>query len=265
MNEKEYRQHPGISRSELWMLRELRTPEKFLYALQNPEAPTPAMIFGQVLHKLLLEPFTFGDEFVIAPAVDRRTKEGKAVYAEFLEQKGDRIGIAKEDFDIATAMVQKALATPFVSRLLKGEREKPIFWTDEATGIECKARLDVLTEIGGEPVIVDYKTTSDASDEGFARSAVKYGYDLQDAFYSEGIKALTGKQPKFIFIAQEKIAPYALNIFEADPLMYRRGYDMFRELLGQYRECSDTQNWYGYLGPDNRINMLALPAWALKE
>ena len=44
MTEKEYRQHEGISRSQLWKIRE--SPEKFKYAMENPEEPTPALPGG---------------------------------------------------------------------------------------------------------------------------------------------------------------------------------------------------------------------------
>lgn len=265
MTELEYRQAPGMSRSTLWKLRELGTPEKFKHYLDNPEDPSPAMVFGQVLHKLLLQRDAFLDDFAVAPPVDRRTKAGKAEYEKFLEIKGDRIEICRADYETAVEMVKKVLSVPYVPRLLRGDRERPIFWTDEISGIACKARLDVLTEVSGAPVIVDYKTTNDASDVGFARSVIKYGYDFQTAYYSEAVKALTGISPRFVFIAQEKTAPYAVNIIEADALTIQRGYDTFRELLELYKECSESGNWYGYLGPENRINMLALPAWALND
>ena len=77
MTEKEYRQHPAISRSELWRIRE--SPQKFKYFREHPPEPTPALLFGQVFHKMLLEPDTFGEEFVVAPEVNRRTKEGKQI------------------------------------------------------------------------------------------------------------------------------------------------------------------------------------------
>lgn len=264
MTEKEYRSHPAMSRSTLWKLKLLGTPEKFLYSQEHPEEPTPALIFGQAAHKLLLEPDGFDGAFIVNPGFDRRTKEGKAAFADFCAAKGDRTELSPEDFETIKAMAAKAKETPFISRLLEGEREKPLFWTDEDTGLQLKARLDVLTEIGGELVIVDYKTAGDASGEKFAKDAVNYGYDLQVAFYTEAVKATTGKTPRFIFIVQEKAAPYALNIFEAEPMMLQRGYDLMRELLGLYKECSETGNWYGYLGPDANINMLTLPAWAYK-
>ena len=83
MTEKEYRQHEGISRSQLWKIRE--SPEKFKYAMEHPEEPTPALLFGQMVHKLVLEPDTFDEEFIVAPEVDKRTKEGKAAWAQFEE------------------------------------------------------------------------------------------------------------------------------------------------------------------------------------
>ena len=69
MTEKEYRAHPAISRSELWRFHE--SPQKFKYAKDNPPAPTPALLFGQVFHKLALEPETFSEEFIAAPAHKR--------------------------------------------------------------------------------------------------------------------------------------------------------------------------------------------------
>ena len=265
MTEREYRNHEGISRSELWRLNPDNggTPEKFKWAQEHPEPATPALIFGQVVHKLLLEPDTFFEEFAVAPAVDRRTKDGKAAYAEFLAGLNARQEIKLEDMAKAMDMVKVLRETPFVSALLDGaETEKPLFWTDSDTGEACKVRLDALTEIGGDPVIIDYKSTGDASAEGFIRSALKYGYDFQSGMYCEGVKVLTGKTPRFVFIAQEKEAPYSVNVLEADSQFILRGADKFRELLGIYHECNLTGNWYGLMGPDPVITSLMLPAWA---
>ena len=56
-----------------------------------------------------------------------------------------------------------------------------------------------------------------------------------------------------------------MNIMQADEVFVRRGADLFRELIGIYHDCKKTGNWYGYLGPYNMINNLALPAWLAKE
>lgn len=262
MTESEYRRQEGISRTELWRLRE--SPEKFKWYQEHPEPPTPALLFGAAVHKMLLEPETFDTEFAVAPEVDRRTKDGREAYSAFLAAFEGRSVISQADFDKAVEMARKAVDAPFVKKLLAGEREKPFYWTDDLTGEPCKIRVDCLTTIGGKPVIVDYKTTADASTDAFMRSAINYGYDFQAGMYCEGVEKATGQKPLFVFIAQEKTAPYAVNILQADELMVKRGYDIFRELIGIYHECKTTGNWYGYLGAYNVINNLSLPAWLAK-
>ena len=49
MTEKEYREHPAVSRSELWRISE--SPEKFKFYRDNPQEPTPTLIFGQLFHR----------------------------------------------------------------------------------------------------------------------------------------------------------------------------------------------------------------------
>ena len=265
MTEKEYRQSEGISRSELFLL--TQSPEKFKWAQEHPEDPTPALVFGQAAHKMVLEPHGWHDEYAVAPTVDRRTKEGKQAWLDFLEEAGDKTVISAEDFGTICEMAGTAWGNHFIKKLLEGPKEKPIFWTDDLTGETCKVRLDCLTEIGGKDVIVDYKTTADASTEAFMRSAIKYGYDFQAAMYMEGLNAtkLDKKETVFVFIAQEKTPPYAVNILQADEVFLRRGRDIFRQLIGTYHDCKQSGNWWGYLGPYNMVNNLALPAWLAKE
>ena len=114
-------------------------------------------------------------------------------------------------------------------------------------------------------MIVDYKTTTDASPSAFSRSCVNYGYDFQAGMYCEGVEKCLDIKPRFVFIAQEKDPPFAVNVLEADEEMIQHGKDIFRELLGIYHECKTTDNWYGYLGPKPVISRLSLPAWATNE
>lgn len=263
MTEQEYRKHPAISRSELFNISE--SPEKFKYYQEHPEEPTPALVFGQLFHAMALQPETVAEQFAVAPNVDRRTKEGKKEWLEFQEMSKGWTVVTEDMIEQATAMCEALNRNEFVKKLLKGEKEKPFFWVDEMTGEECKCRTDVLTEVGENLIIVDLKSTDNAETEAFMRSAIKYGYDLQSAMYSEGVKVSTGREPLFVFIAIEKKPPYAINILQADKLLIRRGYDLFRELIGIYADCKKTDNWYGYLGKYNQINNLALPAYLAKE
>lgn len=263
MTEREYRAHPAVSRSELWRLTE--SPEKFQYHREHPKPPSPALVFGQLLHKIVLEPDTFHEEFAVIPLVDRRTKEGKEAYQAFLEYAAPRTVVTADMVRQAGEMREAVLANGYAARLFEGARETPWFWQDELTGEECKCRTDVTVEIGGLPLIVDLKTTGNAATDPFTRDAIKYGYDFQAAMYREGVRASTGKECGFVFVVVEKEPPYSINILQADPLFLRRGVNIYRELLDIYHECRVTGNWWGYLGKGNNINSLSLPPWLARE
>ena len=261
MTEKEYRSHPAISRSELWRMHE--SPEKFKWFKDHPIEPTPSLLFGQVVHKLLLQPESFNQEFVVAPAVDRRTKAGREEYDVFLSGVGDRTVVSKDDYDKAMEMVTAVRMNPLALKLLCGKKEVPFFWTDEYTGEACKCRLDCLTEIDGNYVIVDYKTTGNAQTDSFGRNDVfKFGYHFQAAMYSEGVMRGMGlsERPKFVFIAQEKTEPYAVNVMAISDNVMLSGLDKYRELIGMYHQCKALDVWFGYNGM-GELNEVLLPKW----
>ena len=75
MTNKTYREHEGVSRSELNIIL-TKSPLHFKYAQENHEEETIALLEGRAAHKLILEPESFTEEFAIAPKCDRRTVEG---------------------------------------------------------------------------------------------------------------------------------------------------------------------------------------------
>ena len=263
MTEQEYRQHPAISRSDLFKIKE--SPEKFKYHMDNPESPTPSLIFGQLFHAMALQPETVDEQFVIDPKINKRSNAGKDEWKAFLEANEGKTIITDDMYQLATEMCKALYANEAARKLIDGEKEKPFFWIDELTGEECKCRTDVITKIGDLNIIVDLKSAESAATENFTKDAVKYGYDFQSAHYKTGVEKNTGKEYIFVFIVVEKKPPHAVNILQADELFIRRGYDIFRELIGIYHDCKQTGNWYGYLGKFNQINSLALPAWLAKE
>ena len=263
MTEKEYRAHPAISRSELFNISE--SPEKFKYYREHPEELTPALVFGQLFHSMALTPCETWKQFAIVPDIDRRTKAGKEVYAQFQEENEGKILVTYDMAKQAEEMCCALNSHDFAKKLLDGEREKEFFWTDELTGEACKCRVDVINKIGDTNVIVDVKSTDCAETDAFMRSAIKYGYDFQAAMYTEGVKANTKKDYMFVFIAIEKKPPYSINVLQADKLFLLRGYDLFREYIGTYHYCRESNNWYGYLGKHNLINVLGLPSYLAKE
>src|SRR3546814_8878287 len=94
----------------------------------------------------------------------------------------------------------------------EGESEVTLRWVDEATGLRCKARADRWNR--RRRYMADLKTTDDASERGFGRSVVNYGYDITHAHYCEGARACGEPVDKYLIVAQEKKAPYLAAVYE---------------------------------------------------
>lgn len=260
MTIKEYHEYPALSRSRLWHLRQ--SPQKFKYAEEHPETPTPALRLGAAFHKIALEPETFDQEYIIAPDTDRRTSEGKRIYAAFLEQAAQRTVITYEDVQTIIEMSRALMANPTAKYLVEtGLKEQSIFWTDKESGIDLKCRPDILIANDDLHVIVDLKSCNSADTDSFTKECLRLGYDVQAAMYSEGVQTKYPGEYAFMFIAVEKNPPYAVNIMEMDKLVVDYGYVRFRELLDLYAECKKNNDWYGFNGTQNIINKIQLPAW----
>ena len=249
MSQKAYREAEGISRSELFTIS--KTPLHFKYEQDNPKEDTKALSFGRAAHKYILEKDDFFNDFAIEPVVDKRTKAGKEEYQMFLCSLGEKESISMEDYQKILQMYDAIQSNPVAVALLTGEHEKDFFWNDDLTGERCKCRPDCLTEFEDKKYIVDYKTTDSCEDGHFERSCRKYGYKFQAGMYTEGVFQNTFEQYGFVFVAQEKTAPYAVRVYFCTPEFVAQGYDQFRQLIGIYHQCKTTGNWYGYEGPEN--------------
>ena len=264
MTENEYNEHSGIRRSDLWLMHD--SPEKFRYHMDNPETEkSPALLFGSAAHKHVLEPLDFSNEYAIAPIVDRRTKAGKEAWEQFCNENEGKIVISQDDFDTIDDMANAVMSCPLAMNMLQGEHEHPYFWNDPETDEECKCKLDVLHDEDGRLVVVDYKTTASAQTERFNSELFKYGYHVQAAMYTEGVQIAIGLdyRPGFVFVAQEKKAPYSVNVIEVSEDVMKYGDHVYHELLQMYHDCKEVDIWNGYVS--DVPNETQLPGWLQYE
>lgn len=247
MNDKDYSALPGIRRSDLAYM--AKTPLHFRYHMDHPEEPTPALIFGQAAHKFVLENDSFFDEFAFLPdGINRRTKEGKQQFADFMDACDGKTILSWETQDVLVGMRSALFENEQIRKILTSDHrvEVPFYWNDPETGEVCKVKSDILTEIDGYPFVIDYKTTTAADDRSFYKSCRMYGYDLQAGMYIEGINLCTMEDHRFAFIAQEKTAPYACRLVICDESFIDQGRAKFHDLLRQYHACKETDTWSGY-------------------
>lgn len=252
MTEREYNEAEGVRRSDLWKMED--SPEKYKWFLEHPVEQTPAMAFGIACHKMILEPESFGEEFAISPNVDGRTKEGKEIKARFAEENAGKTIISQDDSLVMADMEEALEKCKLANKLIrgKGETEVPFFWTDPETGEKCKVKLDRLVKYNRRWYVVDYKTTQCAETFRFNSDMWKLGYYMQAAMYTEGVmraKKLR-KRPGFLFVAQEKKAPYSVNVIEVSEEVMNAGIAKFHQLLDKLHTCKAIDQWPGYMNGD---------------
>jgi hypothetical protein len=176
-----------------------------------PRAPRieedPAQRLAQALHALVLEPARFAREYLVldrdspAPpveelpdALERRTWLASGEYAQLAG---------------AHDAIRAYPRAPLGALLDAGMKALSIYWSDEL-GRRWKARPDCFTD----EVVLELKTTGDVRPRAFARTRRRFGYDLKAAHYVQAVQRLTGRAPRFVFVAVELTAPHYVWVYE---------------------------------------------------
>lgn len=245
MTNSEYHEHAAISNTKLKVFAESRRLYRALHVDRTlRKEQTPDMLLGSVTHALTFEPEQFKNLYAVAPKCDRRTKEGKQVWADFCASVPPTADVVTADiFDQARYIHDGLWLNPVASQLLSlpGNTEVPLFWTDANTGLACRCKLDKMAT--GTPLIVDLKVTNDVTPEAFAKSVAKFRYDGQNAFYEDGYEANFGKRPKFIFIAAQKTPPYEVGFYELDEADVLSAREVNSRLMSSLRQCMESNDW----------------------
>src|SRR5882724_379572 len=208
-------------------------PARFHYERDNPPESSPEFEFGKAAHRVVLGA---GPDVAVVNA---------------------------EDWHRVNEMAGALARHPVAGKLFNpacGKAEQSLFWVDDRSGVWRRARLDWLPDPGtGRLVLVDYKTCGSASPESLQRAVYNYGYHQQASWYLDGARALGMDQhPVFLFVFQEKTAPYLVTVVQPDTDMLRVGARRNIQALDLYRECTATGRWPGY---SDEIELVSLPAW----
>lgn len=257
-NENYHQDRTHISASGLKQI--AKSPRHYWNKYLNPaytEEPTAAMAFGNVVHTLMLEPKEFELRYAVAPDVNKTTKDGKAAYTAFAEANEGKEFISSKDYATATAMIEQSKSNPIITDLLDLS-EKEQMHTFRILDVDCKMKADAINPVDG--CIIDVKTCTDASPDGFGKACWNENYLLQAAFYLDGYYFATGKDLKrFIFIAMEKTAPYIVKPYYLTPEQIELGRQQYLAALQTYKNCLAADKWHAY---GDEIQPLTLPSWA---
>jgi hypothetical protein len=262
MDNADYHAHPAISKSHLDLI--ARSPlhywARYIDENRVPQEATPAMRLGTALHTHVLELDSWDKDIAVSPfGIDRRTKAGKEMWAAFEADSKGKTLITADDAEQVMAMGRAVHSHPAAAMLLNlpGKAETSHFYSDPVLGLELKCRPDWLTNDG--KIVVDLKTTDDASGRGFAKSIFQWRYWVQAGFYVNVLEGATGIRPEqFIFCCVEKKAPYAVSVLAADQEMIEQGWRQALRELDVLATCKKANAWPGY---SDQIETVSLPPW----
>lgn len=250
-----YDDHSRISNSMLSCLKRSPALFKQRYIDGVESEPSKDMLFGSLLHAMVLEPETVAARYAIAPQVDRRTKEGKAVYNDFLFSLDHRTAVDAETFAQARDCANALCDHPEFEYATSSLVEQPIEF--DWFGTPCKAKPDLIDLENA--IIWDVKTSQSASPESFARSVVEYGYHRQSVFYREAVLQQYGVMCRFIFAVVAKSEPIEFGLYELDNVATDVGSVEVQQLVDEYEERKQKNDWVSTWSKG--VNSLALPRW----
>ena len=161
-------------------------------------------------------------KYAIAPDVDRRTKAGKAEYADFVE--GLPVGvrpITQVQHDMAHQCLENALSHPESQKFLEhGMFERSYFC--ELQDVEVKARPDIdMTHIAPSnnfPCLVDIKTRG----KGRAKRDIwNYEYWSSHMYLQCGLQIMAARKlglevDNYFYLLVEKVSPFQINVVPVD-------------------------------------------------
>jgi hypothetical protein len=259
MDEAEYHAHPALSSSGAKKLLPPSCPALFKWERENKRPEKRAFDLGHAAHAKVLG---VGARLAVVDALDWRTKAAREArdeaYAEGLTPV-----LAHEDEQI-TGMAAAILEHPIASAVFDpdyGSPEQSLFWCDERFGVERRARLDWLPEpSGGRLIVADYKTCISAEPAAIRKTVANYGYYMQAPWYIDAVRALgLAEDVSFVFVFQEKTAPYLVTVVELDAMALRLGAARNDQALAVFAECTETGDWPGY---SDEVELISLPSWA---
>ncbi|GAB3990811.1 hypothetical protein GCM10028807_18770 [Spirosoma daeguense] len=244
----EYRALPRVSNSDLTRLK-----EEHLGYWSVPSARFIAektKVFGRAFHQHLLEPESVGAviQQLLPDMIDTSDQIGPD-------------GLAPEQAEKLQTLMRTIRQDAFCKRYLRlSERERIVLSTDSATGVPCKARLDMVytSPKRRNALIIDVKTTSARTQAQFLESCYTYDYDRQAAFYIDSLQNADNqewestRQFRFVFIGIMKQRPHRLFAVDATsiPGFIDYGRKKYRFWLRKWREEQE-----------NALN--TAPAWSM--
>lgn len=226
--------------------------------LVSEDSDSAALAIGSAVHANWLEPDVWLQEWAYQPYFgDGRTTAAKEKKLEWESFANGRRILENADAQIACNSVKALLANPWAEALRKagGENEVPIRWECPATGVWCRALIDMHRPT--RKIVADLKTIAGQPTPKNIREAIEERrYDLQAAHYLAGCREVFGEDYDWIWIFVGKSAPHVAVVHSLDERTRIVAERQRLEILQGIRRCSEADDW---------LESIGRPEWALRR
>lgn len=297
MSNADYHAHPALGSSGMKVL--LKSARKYWCEFINPDRKpkeqTAALKFGSQYDKLVLETETYFDHYMLSeihkiPLVPKKKSETydedvivydravieKNLYLDRVEKSGKEL-IDQEDHDIAVAMRAELMAMPLSFIIKEGIKQASLFWEEivvidgEEVKIQCKARPDIMlepeqNEYFPNGVLLDLKSTKDASAIGFGKQLFDLFYQLSAFHYKRGYSKVfeldVYQDVPWYWVCSEKSEPYESVYRPITQEQLIDGEYHAKKALYTYAKAKSSGKWEGYSqAPEAAIT----PGWIMNR
>jgi len=202
------------------------------------ETSTQALNFGKAFHMAVLEP----EKMNMVAVFDGKRKVGK-VWDVFKAENDGNIILTQDEMDTLESMYARINSNPMASDVMmleEDDTQTEIVNIWNRNNLWCKGKADIVNFEKG--IMVDLKTTANASPREFERSVYKYGYHRQAAYYIDGFGL-----DKFTIVAIEKKFPYNMGVYTLSDETIQKGREEVEELMKEYYSTFIAEEF----NPDN--------------
>lgn len=252
-----YPKTAGVSKSRLSNFD--RSPAYDQATREHPEwfPATVDQVRGNMLDTLLFDPAGFARYFLTPEGFRNQGAKNQAKMKEWQEKYGPEYVIhdskAKAAYRRVETIAKKIRERGYLDIALSdGYPHVAVYWKDPTTGMMCKAELDYLREAPGTApdgsglLITDLKTVRNASASAFERSYGSFAYDVQAAFFCDGVYEQTGIEPDFLFAVAETDPPYEPAEYLPDPEDLAEARTHYQILMRYIVWCRANKTYPGY-------------------
>lgn len=209
LTDKEYFAYPAISKSQLHAWTRDNPMAFWRGCLLNPKH-TPveendAIANGKLRHTLLLEPHKVESEFLVIEDGKGLSSRNTQAFKKHIADNPSVTVVKQSEYDLAKLQIETLKSYKPVQDLLAGASvEQAFFWTDKATNLPLKAKLDLIKRIKEGVLIVEYKTTGKSFDQ-IERGLDVMGWHWDAGMQCKAVQAKYGEMPfQMLFIVQSQ-------------------------------------------------------------